>query len=175
MGKHDKKTNMKYKKNQNIIIVILIITLIIFGFITYKFYAKELENSKEKGGMVLDTDATDKPIIENNDNKVSTGVSIPGWKSINASSNDNTAKVNFINPNENAEKYNLSFELVLNSTGETLYKSNLVEPGKTISKINLSKHLKPGTYDATVNVQPYRIEDNSKTNNAKISVKLIVN
>ena len=56
-----------------------------------------------------------------------------------------------------------------------LYSSGLVEPGKHIQQITLSRGLEKGVYEAVVHVQPYRMsEARTLTNNADIKTVLIV-
>ena len=107
------------------------------------------------------------------------GVAIPGWSTITIPANSTEVTVDFMNPIENKDLYYLTFELRLKDNSkegyEVLYKSGLVEPGLHIQKINLSKGLPTGEYDAVVHVQPYRMnEEKTPTNNADMKTKLIV-
>lgn len=107
------------------------------------------------------------------------GVAIPGWGKLTIPVN--TSKdivVDFFNPDANAEKYYLTFELRIpanNAQGyEVLYKSGLIAPGKHIQKIDLTRGLPAGTYNAILHVQPYRMSDKSMTNNADLKLELVV-
>ena len=103
------------------------------------------------------------------------GIAIPGWGQIALPAGKTDVTVDFPNPEENAGQYYLTFALILKDTGETLYESELVPPGKTIQHITLSRPLDEGTYDAVVHVQPYRMdEQKTPTNNADMETKLIV-
>ena len=51
--------------------------------------------------------------------------------------------------------------------------TGLIPAGKSALKLKLAKPLEPGTYEATVLVQPYRVDDQSKTNNAEIKTVII--
>ncbi len=107
------------------------------------------------------------------------GVSIPGWGKLTIPVNtSDDIEVDFYNPEANADKYYLTYELRIpanNEQGyETLYQSGLIEPGKHIQKIDLSRGLPAGTYNATLHVQPYRMEDKSLTNNTDLKLELVV-
>ena len=107
------------------------------------------------------------------------GVAIPGWGKLTVPVN--TSKdivVDFYNPDANADKYYLVFELRIpadNEQGyEVLYKSGLIAPGKHIQKIDFTRGLPAGTYNAILHVQPYRMSDKSMTNNADLKLELVV-
>lgn len=107
------------------------------------------------------------------------GVSVPGWSSLDIPADTSEVTVDFFNPEENEGKYSLTFELRLPDESEqgyeVLYSSGLVDAGLHIQKINLSRGLEAGVYDATIHVQPYRMDENrTATNNADLKTKLIV-
>lgn len=103
------------------------------------------------------------------------GIAIPGWGSISIPADETEVAVDFPNPEANAGRYYLTFQLRLKETGEVLYTSGLVEPGLHIQKITLSRPLEAGTYAAVVHVQPYRMDENqTPTNNANMETTLNV-
>lgn len=111
--------------------------------------------------------------------KSSGGIAVPGWNTLNIPKNKKEVAVDFYNPEENDGLYQLTFELRLPDESEqgyeVLYKSGLVDPGLHIQNITLSHELDEGIYDATLHVQPYRMdEQKSATNNADMQTQLIV-
>lgn len=113
------------------------------------------------------------------DRPVAGGVAIPGWAKMTIPPNQTeNIVVDFYNPEANEGKYYLTFELRIpanNEQGyEVLYKSGLILPGKHIQNITLNRGLAPGTYNAILHVQPYRMSDKSTTNNADIKLELVV-
>jgi hypothetical protein len=110
----------------------------------------------------------------------SQGVAIPGWGTIVIPANKSeNIVVDFYNPELNDGLYYLTFELRIADDSEqgyeVIYKSGLVEPGKHIQKISLTRGLEPGTYDAFIYVQPYRMDEyKTPTNNANLKTELIV-
>lgn len=103
------------------------------------------------------------------------GIAIPGWGSITIPAGATEVTVDFPNPEANAGKYYLSFELRLKDSGEVLYTSGLVEPGLHIQRITLSRALEAGTYAAVIHVQPYKMDEaQTATNNADMETELIV-
>lgn len=109
----------------------------------------------------------------------SDGIAVPGWNTLNIPKNTKEVMVDFYNPEENEGRYQMTFELRLpdksNQGYEVLYKSGLVDPGLHIQNITLSHELDKGIYDATIHVQPYRMdEQKTATNNADLQTQLIV-
>lgn len=109
----------------------------------------------------------------------SSGVAIPGWVSLTIPANTTeNIVVDFFNPEANADKYYLTFELRLPDDSEqgyeVLYTSGLVEPNLHIQSITLNRALEKGTYDAVLHVQPYHMENKAPTNNADLKTQLIV-
>ena len=132
---------------------------------------------KEEEGMGLTVDpysgtyvATEKAETEED----SGGIAIPGWGSIRIKAGEKLVDVNLENPADNKDRYNMSFTLYLKGETEPLAETGLIQPGESALKLELSRPLEAGEYEATVHVQPYRLPDNSPTNNADIETILIV-
>ena len=101
------------------------------------------------------------------------GIAIPGWGSIRIQAGEKLVDVNLENPTDNEGKYYLSFSVYLKDQDEPLAETGLIQPGESALKLELSKALKPGEYEAVVLIQPYRMADGSATNNAEIETILI--
>ena len=101
------------------------------------------------------------------------GIAIPGWGSIHIQAGEKLVDVNLENPIDNEGKYYLSFSVYLKGQDEPLAETGLIQPGESALKLELSKALEPGEYEAVVLVQPYRMADGSATNNAEIETILI--
>ncbi len=102
------------------------------------------------------------------------GIAIPGWGSIRIKAGEKLVDVNLENPADNKDCYNMSFTLYLKGETEPLAETGLIQPGESALKLELSRPMEAGEYEATVHVQPYRLPDNSPTNNADIETILIV-
>ena len=70
------------------------------------------------------------------------------------------------------ECYYMTFGLYLEENDELLYQSDLVAPGKYIQKMELSRPLEAGTYDAYVVCQPYQSDKVTKTNQGIVKITL---
>ena len=178
--KQEKKQEIKQEFNNNeyiriILLVIIIIIFLLIGFFLGKSTCNNCCNPDgSKGtnqGEKIDPNGEDYVEPEKSINK---NVVLPGWGEIRIKANTTniTSGVDFYNPQANEGEFYLKFKLVLND--EVLYESDLVEPGKHIKKITLSKPLKKGEYDAVVFIQPYKMDKKTTTNNGNVKVKLVV-
>ena len=104
------------------------------------------------------------------------GIACPGWGEITIKPDTTDITVDFYNPIENANYYYLTFRLCLIENGQEveLYKSGLIEPGKHIQRITISRSFDVGEYDAIMHVQPYKMGSLTATNNMDSVVKLKV-
>ena len=187
-------TEEKSSRKSKIIIIVLIVLLIlsllfggtiILGLVSDKYGFADafiewlgIGSKTQWGGLRVDVNAGEyvTPVI----NQISQpGVAIPGWGTmIIPAGVTKITTVDFYNPEANNGTYYLTFELLIPKTGsseyESLYKSDLIPPGLHVQTINLTRPLDAGTYDAVIHVQPYRIADQSPTNNAEMETQLIV-
>ena len=183
----------KAKKNSKVklFVFLFLLILMLFGILTGIILIQRERCDKNRAeipvptentgggiGLVIDANADSSSTYEYGDIS-DQGVVIAGWESVTIPANKKEAGVDFFNPEENAQLYYLTFELRLYSNSgqdyEVLYTSGLVEPGKHISRITLSRELEKGVYEAVIHVQPYRMnEEKTLTNNADMRIKLIV-
>lgn len=100
------------------------------------------------------------------------GIRIPGYKSISIEADTTEVSVNLYNP----EKNNCYFviRLVLLDPKETLYESKMIEPGKGLNHIVLSRALRSGTYSAQLQYEPYDMVTLTRLNGAVLNIDLIV-
>ena len=185
----DKQTEIEPKVEQHssdkkwkILVVILAVLLILCGtWIIWggvPFFPATTPNdggsSSQGGGLVIDPNAGEYVEPEQ-----PPGVTIPGFGSMTIPANTKELKgINLHNPEKNEGWYYLTYKLCLldknGQVSEVLYESQLVPPGKYIQDITLSRGLAKGEYNALMKVQPYRIADNSPTNNADLRMTIIV-
>lgn len=155
-------------------ITVLLLALIL----AVVFLALRPAQADEGSGMGLTVDPHSGTFVapekDDTEKESSGGIAVPGWGSIRIAAGEVLVDVNLQNPIDNADKYNMSFTLYLDGEEEPLAQTGLIRPGESALKLELSHPLSAGEYNATVLVQPYRMADNSATNNAEIKTKLIV-
>jgi len=101
-------------------------------------------------------------------------VAIPGWGRMTIPYGEKEVATTMKNPDSNEGWYYITFELRLKETDEVLFTTGLIPPGQYCNRVTLNFLLEPGEYPAVVRVQPYRMSDQSPTNNADIETVLVV-
>lgn len=187
-----KRRNRKNKKDRkkwivSLLILILLIlgTVILIMLLQRENHVENIveiivstETSGDGVGLVIEPGA-DGGWFSKRDNTLEQDVTISGRRSLTIPANTKEVTVDLYNPKENEGAYYLSFELRLydgsESGYEVLYTSDLVEPGKHIDRVELSRALEKGVYNAVVHIQPYRMnKEKTLTNNADIKISLVV-
>ena len=103
------------------------------------------------------------------------GIVIPGYETLRLPAGKTEAAVRLENPEENAGRYYLTYEIRLKETDELLAATGFIPPGQSVLGITLSRSMKAGRYGAILHVQPYRMDaSQSETNNANFDTTLIV-
>ena len=161
--------NQKSSKGLMITIIVLLAVIIVGGGIcAFLFMTGAFTQQEVTGGVGFDPSATD---IQN---EVSLpGVAIPGWSKMTIPANTRDIAVDFFNPEANSGYYSMTFELSLEDTGEVLFTSGLILPGKRLTTITLHAPVPAGEYNAILTVQPYTIAGMEPTNNLQSRMKLV--
>ena len=157
------------------VLLILCGTWIIWGGVPFFPAAAPNDggSSSQGGGLMIDPNATENLTVVQ-----PPGVAIPGFGKMTIPAYTKELKgINLHNPTDNEGWYYLTFKLCLldknEQVSEVLYESQLLPPGQYIQDITMSRGLAPGTYEAVMHVQPYRIADKSPTNNMDYIVTII--
>ena len=132
-------------------------------------------SSFQNGNLDIDENAGDwngQALPDKTDDAPAVGIKIPGYPSITLPKDQKTVNVALLNPEGNPCYF--TFEIVLKETGESLYKSKLVPPGKAITEITMARALSAGQYEATIKISTTSLEDGSAMNGANVETVLIV-
>ncbi len=165
------ETHTSKSSGRIIFAVLLIVLVFLLGLCAGLYFAPK--NKSFSGGVEFSADAESSADL--NKESSERGVVIPGITAVTIPANETEVQIGLCNPTENSGAYYLTFELKVNINGnyETLYTSGLVEAGKSLGKITLSRPLDSGEYNAVVHIQPYRADKKlSATNNADIVLKI---
>ena len=100
------------------------------------------------------------------------GIKIPGYPSITIAANTTDVTMALLNPEGNPCYF--TFEIVLKDSGETIYTSKQVPPGKVISNVTLNHALSSGEYDAIIKITTNSTEDMHAMNGANVETVLVV-
>lgn len=145
-----------------IVIAILIIILLMRGCNA---------SDSQAGGMTYDENAHDYtvslPVADTN------GIAIPGYSTVYFPSGEKNVPMTLYNPDKNTCLF--QFELYINDETEPIAETGLIEPGKAVESVVLSRALKSGNYKLKIKVNTYT-DDGQLTplNNALVSAELCV-
>ena len=99
------------------------------------------------------------------------GIRIPGYPSITVDAGKDNVTMNLFNPEGNPCYF--TFEIVLSDTGETIYKSDMVEPGKAITNVKLQHPLATGEHNAVIKISTASLTDGKTMNGANVETVLV--
>lgn len=155
---------MEHSKIKNIIIAVLAVLLLAaIGFIAW-YFTRPVAPELERGTVSLTPTPTGQQAPD--------GIQIPGYPQLVADSATGVVSVMFQNPEGNLCYFQI--DLVLQDTGETIYKSGLFEPGTGIENPKLDTVPAPGVYSAVIVYNTQSMTDNSPMNGASIQTELTV-
>lgn len=165
---------------RTLVILLVIVLLLIAGGIAlglnWHNWFGEDEPAAVSGAFNPDLDPnaqdwTGEQLEDRSDDAVE-GIKIPGYPSITLPADTEDVTVALLNPEGNPCYF--TFELVLSDTGEVLYTSGMVAPGKVLTDITLSRPLAAGEYNATIKISTVSLEDGSAMNGANVETVLVV-
>ena len=176
MSKNDSQITISKK---TLIVALIVFLLLIVGAVLLALNwfgaAPDGSSSSQTGSFDIDPNAGDwngQTLPDQTDNAPADGIKIPGYPSITLPKDQKTVIVALLNPEGNPCYF--TFEIVLKGTGESLYKSKLVPPGKAITQITMARALPAGEYDATIKITTTSVADGSAMNGANVETVLIV-
>ncbi len=137
-----------------------ILCLLLFVFAGYKYFLNP--DVQFEDDQAFNPQAT-----------LSEKISIPGFDTWTIDEGEIKVNTRFYNPESNTCYFVVS--VILNDTGEVIYKSKYIKPGQTLYEVELKRAMESGTYDATLHYDTYSIADNSPMNGADLPFELVVN
>lgn len=180
MSKNDSQIVISKK---TLIVALIVLLLLVVGAVTVAFNWNNWfgdaqstgPSSSQNGNLDIDENAGDwngQTLPDKTDAPPAVGIKIPGYPSITLPKDQKTVNVALLNPEGNPCYF--TFTLILKDTGETLYQSKLVPPGKAITEITMARALPAGEYDATIKITTTSVADGSAMNGANVETVLIV-
>ena len=159
-----------------IVIVVLAAAVVTLAIILGITLSKSPINSgtdppDTNSGFVIDPNAGDgkKPVADTPAKADS--IQIPGYPSITIAANTPNVIMALLNPEGNPCYF--KFEIVLKDTGETIYESQYVPPGKTITDVTLTHGLSEGEHPATIKISTVALDQKTPLNGANVETVLI--
>lgn len=156
---------MKKKKEWMIGIVIVIVIMIAAGL----FWGAG--RNAVSGGLKIEKNTVEwNQKLKSADE--SADIQIPYYTDIYMESGSDLIDMVLVNPKEN-ECY-FAYTFTLSETGEEIYQSDLIEPGRALEEVKLNQKMESGTYKLDIRIDTYSIEEQDVLNNAIVSTNLIV-
>lgn len=158
---------MDKKKKKTAIIILCLCVVLALGLAAYVM-SRQQKDSDSVFQPDLDPNAG---IATSQDEDKPEGIRIPGYPAITIPAGETEVTMNLMNPEGNPCYF--TFELVLTDTDETIYTSKMVEPGKSITNVTLSKALDAGEHPAMIKISTASLTDGSPMNGANVETVLI--
>lgn len=100
-------------------------------------------------------------------------IAFPGYGEVRMKAGSDTLYLALWNPPKNPCYF--QFVISMEKSGEVLFKSKLIAPGKAITEVKLNRKFKRGTYNIMINMNTFDIHDKSvKMNSGNVEAKLVV-
>ena len=166
---------MKEKKKMMIIIVALAAAVVTLTVVLCIALSKSPTNSgtdppDTNSGFIIDPNAGDGVTVTETPQKADS-IKIPGYPSITITANTPNVTMALLNPEDNPCYF--KFEIVLKDTDETIYESQYVPPGKTITDVTLTHGLSEGEHPATIKISTVALDQKTPLNGANVETVLI--
>ena len=167
--------NKEKEKKKRIIVIVLAVVVVALAVILIFTLSKEPESSNTNpqdtnSDFIIDPNAGDGVTVTETPQKADS-IKIPGYPSITIAANTPNVTMALLNPEENPCYF--KFEIVLKDTGETIYESQFVPPGKTITDVTLTRGLSEGEHPATIKISTVALDQKTPLNGANVETVLI--
>lgn len=163
-----KKSTTKRTILRFLLKVILFIIVVAGTILMINYFTNENTKNTVDDLLGLDPNATTEQEKESEDSF--TGIAIPGFEKLLFQANSLTQDVSFENPEQN----DVYFIISLSIDDESVYESQLIEPGKGIYSIELPTSYAVGEYTGKLNYETRSMSNsNEKKNGATINVPII--
>ena len=172
-GRFIEEEKKKKSKKPLIIIIIVILVIAAAGAVLYFNWGNWFGNNPAQNtnsDFVIDPNAGDGSVPTEAPQKAES-IQIPGYPSITIAANTPNVKMALLNPEGNPCYF--KFEIVLKDTDETIYESQFVPPGKTITDVTLTRGLSEGEHPATIKISTVALDKETPLNGANVETVLI--
>lgn len=169
----DKANGTLQKKN---IIFIVLLLVVLIGGVTVglnwnNWFGSNQATVTSNSSFKIDSNAGKKSKKAETEDSSTTGIKIPGYPTITIAKDTQDVTMALTNPEGNPCYF--KFEIVLNDNDETIYESDYVPAGQTISDVTLKRPLSEGEYKATIKISTVALDKSTALNGANVKTVLI--
>lgn len=127
------------------------------------FHGKDAPDNGNGRGLVVSADASDwDKNLEDRSGEAS-GIKIPGYGELTIGKDAGEFQMSLVNPEGNPCYFKYTLEIP--ETSEVLYDSDLIEPGKAITKFAVENLPEKGDYDLYINISTYSLDGSLESMN----------
>ena len=162
---------MKNKKRILILSDLILLLVIIAVVICFWNKPKAVEGDEPAFTPVLEPNAVVQTDGMGQTAEQIEGIRIPGYPRITVEADTTDVIMNLKNPEGNPCYF--TFEIVLTDENETIYVSKMVEPGKAVTNVTLSRALNKGEYPAMIKITTTSLTDGLPMNGANVETTIV--
>ena len=160
------------KERKAALLPILALIFILMSAISLVHIYQNHTLSPESGGLVFDRNAQPYDPSAGFDADGANGIAIPGYGNVYFPADETRVQLVLYNPEKNNCLFR--FELYIDDDTKPIAATGLIEAGKAVESVTLSRPLKTGEYTLNIKVFPYTVENHTALNNALVRSKLYV-
>ncbi len=152
--------------------VVLLLALVLAGVWALNRY--QAQKHPTIGGYEIETSIADyEGTLTRPADMDQTQILIPGFSALRFKAGSDEVKTMLFNPKDNPCFF--QFNVVDGTTGEVIYESKLVPPGKGIEQIQLNRTYEAGVYPAVIQFNTHDLEEPSiRYNGSEMKITLVV-
>ena len=152
-------------KASHLAIAVVLVAALTVGGVFFGMWLKDRESDPD-----IDPNAKDYGDIYFGEEAEEGNITAPGYADISLPAN--TRKVQMILPNPSHNPCYFRYTLVIKDSGETVYRSGLIPPGKAVTDLTLSRPLDAGTYTLEILIDTFSLDTRSAMNGIQMEVTL---
>ncbi len=147
-----------------IVALVVVVALIVGGVFLGRYFGSQ--NTEDP---IVDYTGT----LVNNSPADPNGITLPGYSALTFFAKRNQVVLELPNPSGNPCYFRYTLTIV--ETGEEIYQSQLIEPGKMLKKLTLNQPLSEGPYTLRITIDTFSLADGTTPMNGGVQeVKLTV-
>lgn len=127
--------------------------------------------SRQQNAWGIDPNAKDYDFSYGGTNASADSIAIPGYSQIVLPADTEEVALILVNPQGNPCYFR--FTLILEESGEVIYTSGLIPPGKAVSELRLNRGISAGEYPLLMQIETFSLDGRTPMNGANVDTVLI--
>lgn len=148
------------------------VLLLFAGFAAAAVFLKSPAASPVQGGFTLDENAQNYTPSGGLSSGKKSGIAVPGYSTVYFPADETDVPLTLYNPEKNTCLFR--FELYLDDEDTPAACTGLIEPGKAVQRVTLTRPLCAGSYALHIKVNAFAADTHTPLNNALVEAELCV-